>query len=103
AVALTGELTMRSVASLVGIVCVAVLTTADSTAPSQGSSRSIRRVVTGNRPNGRSYVVSDTRVPVGNSTPNVFHANDGAPLGIGIGGDARILPFQQLDIELGAG
>src|SRR5262245_49642413 len=94
---------MRVATLMAATVLIACLGAGDSNAQAQNAPGTVRRVVTGNRPDGRSYVVSDTQVTLTNPTPNLFHANADSPLGIATGGDARVLPFQQLNIDLGQG
>jgi hypothetical protein len=64
----------------------------------------IRRIVTGNNAQGKSYVVSDTRI-TGGRAPNVFQTTPDAPLGPGGQGDRQdFLPstMTQLDPPFGA-
>jgi hypothetical protein len=60
----------------------------------------IRRVVTGNRPDGRSYVVSDERVPAGG---NLFAASANEPLGLKMEADARVLSSQTFNFGMTTG
>src|SRR5262249_32253096 len=65
--------------------------------------KTIRRVLTGNTPQGKSYVVSDERVPPGSALLNMFRAPSREPLGEKAGGDVRILPNETADFGLTAG
>jgi hypothetical protein len=90
----------RFLAPLVIVAGVSSILTAQSpsTAP-----KMIRRVLTANTPQGKSYVVSDERVPAGGALLNVFRAPSREPLGEKVGGDARILPNETADFGLTAG
>jgi hypothetical protein len=62
----------------------------------------IRRVVTGNSPQGRSYVVSDEQVRAA-GTLSLFRTSAPEPLGVKAGGDARVLPSEAFNFDLTAG
>jgi hypothetical protein len=73
-------------------------------APRSASQEGIRRIVTGNNAQGKSYVVSDTRI-TGGRAPNVFQTTGEHQLGPGKPGDlesflASTMP--QLDPPVGA-
>ncbi len=69
----------------------------------QAAPATIRRVITGNDSAGKSYVVSDERVPAGGSLPGGFRTTAEEPLGKGIGGDARVLPIEKVNLDPGIG
>src|SRR5262245_54740780 len=84
------------------LVIASVPSLVDAQAPSTAP-KTIRRVLTGNTPQGKSYVVSDERVPPGSALLNMFRAPSREPLGEKAGGDVRILPNETADFGLTAG
>ena len=62
----------------------------------------VRRVITGSDAEGRSYVVSDERVPA-TGAANLFQTSAQNPLGQGVAGDRRVRPAETIKIDLGSG
>src|SRR5438105_5048010 len=69
----------------------------------QPAPATVRRVITGNDSAGKSYIVSDERIPQSGPSPGMFRTTPEEPLGKGAGGDARLLPIEKANLEPGIG